>query len=77
MVFESPAFCKEIGFLAREVEDEETAANMVKLAVYIGETYPCPVVAKTPKGEMIGVRYDKKTGSLITGFGLAVGSREG
>ncbi len=49
---------------------------MVRLAVYIGETYPCPVVTKTPKGEMIGVRYDKVTGSLITGFGLAVGAKE-
>jgi hypothetical protein len=67
---------RETQFLSREIGDEETAANMVRLAVYIGETYPCPVVTKTPKGEMIGVRYDKVTGSLITGFGLAVGAKE-
>jgi hypothetical protein len=50
---------------------------MIKLAVYIGETYPCPVVTKTPEGKIIGVRYDKAAGSLMTGFGLAVGSKEG
>jgi hypothetical protein len=66
----------ETCFLTRETGDEETAVNMIKLAVYIGDTHPCPVVTKTPEGEIIGVRY-KATGSLMAGFGLAVGSKEG
>jgi len=67
----------ETCFLTREIGDEETVVNMIKLAVYIGDAYPCPVVTKTPEGKIIGVRYDKAAGSLMTGFGLAVGSKEG
>jgi hypothetical protein len=70
MVFESPAFCKEIEFLAREVEDEETAAKMISIAVNINGI---PVVTKTPKGEVIGVRWDAKAGCLGVGFGWCTG----
>lgn len=65
-----------IVFLTKEV-DEDVATRMVNLAFYIGEGgYPTPVVTKATKGTLtnvIGVRWERKYKTFITGYGLAVG----
>jgi hypothetical protein len=56
---------KEEEFLAREIGDDDTARNMVDLAIYVGtgQDYPVPVVTHGIHGE-VGVRYERKLGSL-------------
>jgi hypothetical protein len=68
-----------IVFLTKEV-DEDVATRMVNLAFYIGEGgYPTPVVTKATKGTLtniIGVRWEKKHRTFVTGYGLAVGMKD-
>jgi hypothetical protein len=68
----------QIEWLIKEVGNEETARNMIQLAVLIGSTfnYPIPVVTDGKHGKT-GVKYDLECNTMMVGFGMAAGSREG
>lgn len=71
-----PEYQQQLNFLTHAIGDEEAARKMAELAVHLSEKldYPYPVITRTPKGEMIGVRWFKETRALMAGFGESVGT---
>ncbi len=55
----------------------ETAERMIALAVRVGDRldYPVPVVTEGDLGR-VGAVWDRKSGSLGVGYGLATGLRD-
>lgn len=83
VAFESPAFLMESNYtnfkwLVTEIGDRETAERMVGTATVIGIMfdYPIPVVTDGKNGK-VGVIWVEETDSLITGYGLSTGNRDG
>lgn len=65
----------QVDWLINEIGNRETALRMVNTAVLLSRNldYPFPVVTDGKHGK-VGIRYSQDC--LMTGFGLAVGSRD-